>query len=150
LAAAHGATDPAGEPTPILHRCLDPSRVLVSTQGRVFVADVGVTEVAAWLPAGTVEPPSIAPGFVAPELHLGAAASRESDVFAAAAIVWSLFAGAPPLIDPGGGSRPERATRFRGDVPQQIAAALDQALSPSAKLRTIPSADLVRMFVRAS
>ncbi len=82
LAAAHRSG--------VLHRDLKPANVMIDGRGLARITDFGLAiasgEADQTKPAGT-------PGYVAPELFRGAAASVQSDLYALGLVLYELFTG---------------------------------------------------------
>jgi tetratricopeptide (TPR) repeat protein len=86
-----------------LHRDLKPSNIMLTPSGRVVILDFGLAE---HIPAKASDrlghrnpssgPPSGTPGYMAPELALGTAATRASDWYAFGVIVSVLTTGRLP------------------------------------------------------
>lgn len=80
-----------------MHRDIKPSNLIVTSSGRVKVADFGIarmdasdlTQVGVML--GT-------PGYMAPEQYLGATTDRRADIFAAGVIFYQMISGVKPFI----------------------------------------------------
>jgi serine/threonine-protein kinase len=94
LAAAHGARHPeTGEFSPVIHRDVSPSNVLVSSHGEVKLADFGVARiggVSEETPAGTLVGTY---GYMAPEQIMGDGVTVRADVYAAGLLLWEMLAG---------------------------------------------------------
>jgi eukaryotic-like serine/threonine-protein kinase len=141
LAHAHACVDEDGNPSPVIHRNVQPENVLVSWDGRVKLAGFGLGKILGQTPdsvAGTV---TGTPGFMAPEQARGEHATMRSDVYGLGALMWSLFADAELPTD---GQRPASMSTLRPDIPREIAAAIDAALEPSPDKRRITCHDLAQ------
>jgi hypothetical protein len=128
LAAAHAAG--------VVHRDVKPANVLFDDAGRPALADFGVALSQDATLVLTRESAVVGtPGFVAPEVARGEAASPASDVFALGATLLYALTGLPPY----GGGDPVlqivRAARGEAPVlppglPDELAARLGRMLSP--------------------
>jgi serine/threonine-protein kinase len=94
LHAAHDATDERGRPLGIVHRDVSPHNVLVGADGVARLLDFGVAKAAGRMQtttrAGTVKGKM---AYMAPEQLRGGLATRRSDVYAAAIVLWEMLAG---------------------------------------------------------
>lgn len=91
LAAGIGALHAAGK----LHCDLKPSNVMLTPEGRVVILDFGLSEEIRARPRARCHAhTSGTPGYLAPELSMGAAATPASDWYAFGVILRELFGGA--------------------------------------------------------
>jgi eukaryotic-like serine/threonine-protein kinase len=159
LEHAHGSRafhDPARPPradtTPIVHRDVSPSNVLLDWQGGVKVADFGIAKVIGVSPPTRIGLVKGTLGCMAPEQARGDAVDERADVYAAALLAWRLATGRVPFAKH---ERDEfellRAMRnprikplgvIRPDLPEPILEAIVQALEPDPARRDISAAQL--------
>ncbi len=94
LSAAHDAHNPdTGDPTPVIHRDVNPSNVLIPWDGHAKLADFGIAkiqgsgeaETSQGLIKGTY-------GYMAPEQVRGERVTIRTDVYAASLVLWELLA----------------------------------------------------------
>jgi hypothetical protein len=94
LHAAHDVRDEQGDPLGIVHRDVSPQNVMVGTDGVARVLDFGVAKAAGRLQetgdSGALKG-KIA--YMAPEQITGGVVTRQTDVYAAAVVLWELFTG---------------------------------------------------------
>jgi hypothetical protein len=94
LHAAHEVRDEQGDPLGIVHRDVSPQNVMVGTDGVARVLDFGVAKAAGRLQetgdSGALKG-KIA--YMAPEQITGGTVTRQTDVYAAAVVLWELFTG---------------------------------------------------------
>jgi serine/threonine-protein kinase len=93
LHAAHEARDEKGVVMGLVHRDVSPQNVLVGVDGIARVLDFGVARAVG---AKQDTDPGVLKGkhsYMAPELIGGGTATRQSDVFSAATLLWELLAG---------------------------------------------------------
>jgi hypothetical protein len=122
----------------VVHRDVKPANLVLADHGVVLV-DFGIAREAT---EGTDRGTGAigTPRYIAPEVLAGGMVSARSDVFGAAATLWTLIAGEPP----GYLERASIAAQVPG-VPRHVDAALRAALDPDPYLRTVS----VEAFARA-
>jgi serine/threonine-protein kinase len=93
LHAAHEARDERGVPLHIVHRDVTPQNILVGIDGVARLLDFGVAKAAGR--AQTTREGQIKGklSYMAPEQLLGTGVTRETDVYAAAVVLWEMLAG---------------------------------------------------------
>jgi hypothetical protein len=143
LADLHEATGPDGRTLGAVHRDVNPSNVLVSREGRVKLADLGVVHVEAG------DEPTIAGlkgtlSYMAPEQLLGRPVDRRADLYAAGLVAWESLTGVParPAGMTGIAELLDARTRLpsppgslRPDVPPALDAVVLAALEPDPAAR---------------
>jgi serine/threonine-protein kinase len=137
LAAAHDSG--------ILHRDLKPSNVMLDGSGNVRILDFGIAavigEVAAKPSAGT-------PGFLAPELLLGAAPSVQSDLYAWGLVVCYATIGQLPTENTNSSFPPavedlRRSQIVLRDSALSLASLVQACLNPDPTLRPRSAREIV-------
>jgi serine/threonine protein kinase len=157
LAYAHGFREPSGQATPIVHRDVSPSNVLLDWSGGVKIADFGIAKVLGVSPATRVGLVKGTFGCMAPEQARGEPVDQRADVYAAALLAWRLATGRVPF---GKHQKDElellRAMRnphikplsaIRPELPESLLDAIARSLEPDPERRTITAAqfgDVVR------
>jgi serine/threonine protein kinase len=93
LHAAHEARNEQGEPLDLVHRDVSPQNVLVGVDGIPRVVDFGVAKAAGRLQTTREGQLKGKLPYMAPEQVQGLEATRRSDVFAAAIVLWEMLTG---------------------------------------------------------
>lgn len=143
LGAAHERLDENGQLSPVVHRDVSPSNVLLGTNGTVKLTDFGLARA---MDRASMTRPNVIKGklaYCAPELITGAKASGQSDLFALGVVLWEalaqqrLFTGKNDLevlLSVRKGEIP-RLSEMRTDIPGALEMAIHQALEPDPKDR---------------
>jgi eukaryotic-like serine/threonine-protein kinase len=160
LAYAHAFRDERGQPTPIVHRDVSPSNVLLDWTGGVKIADFGIAKVLGVSPSTRVGLVKGTLGCMAPEQARGDAVDERADVYAAGLLAWRLATGRVPFAKHGKDEiellRAMRNPRIkplgsiRPDLPEPLVDAVSRALEPEPERRRITAAefaDAVRSHV---
>ncbi|HEY8087664.1 MAG TPA: serine/threonine-protein kinase, partial [Polyangiaceae bacterium] len=153
LSAAHSARDPAtGEFSPVIHRDVNPSNVLIPWDGHVKIADFGIAKVAGIsgdTQAGFIKGTY---GYMAPEQVRGEAVTVRTDVYAACLLFWELLAGRKAIVR--GSSSDLEVLRamaepkfpalaaLRPDLPGPLLDAIERGLQPDPDRRAITADEL--------
>ena len=138
----------------ILHRDVKPSNVLLDAAGTAALSDFGLAR-AADSTRVTREGQIVGtPDYLAPELIEGAEATRASDLYALACLLYECVAGAPPFA--GGGAAatgfahlvepPPDPRELRPEVPAAVAEALLSGLQKDPAARPTTATALARML----
>ena len=137
LAQAHGAADASGELAAICHGHLSPAQIVVLSSGEVRIEGFGLGAL-----VGTEAVPR-APGYQAPEEAKGGRVTPRGDLYAAAAILWTLLGGAEP---PATGGPKLSLDPIRDRTSAALLQALDRALEPLLTRRKITAAELEQVL----
>lgn len=138
LAAAHGRVAENGETSPVIHRDVSPSNVLLGTNGTVKLVDFGLARA---MDRASMTRPNVIKGklaYCAPELITGAKAGPHSDMFALSVVLWEslaqqrLFTGKNDLevllsVRKG---EIQSLSELRSDLPGALVSAIHQGLEP--------------------
>jgi serine/threonine-protein kinase len=160
LAYAHGFRDEGGQPTPIVHRDVSPSNVLLDWSGGVKIADFGIAKVLGVSPGTRYGIVKGTLGCMAPEQARGEPVDERADVYAAALLAWRLATGRVPfrkhlMKDEFELLRAMRNPRIpplgvlRPDLPEPLLQGLERALEPDRDQRKVTAEELAET-VRAS
>jgi serine/threonine-protein kinase len=129
LHAAHEARGEDGRPLGLVHRDVSPQNVVVGVDGMARVLDFGIAKA---LRKNHVTAEGRVKGkiaYIAPEQLVGAALTRQADVYAAGVVLWEALAGRHLFDEPNEGALVSRV--LEGQVPPpsafapNIGAALD-------------------------
>jgi serine/threonine protein kinase len=163
LAYAHGFCDDGNRETPIVHRDVSPSNVLLDWSGGVKIADFGIAKVLGVSPGTRVGIVKGTLGCMAPEQARGEAVDQRADVYAAALLAWRLATGRVPfgrhqkdeyeLLRAMRNPRIAPLASLRPDLPEPLLDAVARALEPERDRRTITAgelADVVRAHMDVS
>jgi serine/threonine-protein kinase len=160
LAYAHGFRDEGGNPTPIVHRDVSPSNVLLDWSGGVKIADFGIAKVLGVSPGTRYGIVKGTLGCMAPEQARGEPVDERADVYAAGLLAWRLATGRVPfrkhqkdefeLLRAMRNPRIPPLAVLRPDLPEPLLQALERAMEPERDMRTITASELaavVRRFI---
>jgi serine/threonine-protein kinase len=141
LAYAHAATDDQGVPTPIIHRNLHPSNVVIGADGDVRLTGFGVGKILGRTPDTAIGTIKGTPGYMAPEQARGEPVTAKADTYGMGLLLWSLLTGLKPPQD---GTWPAKISTLRKDLPREIAAVIDASLDRFPGTRRITCGEIER------
>ena len=138
----------------VVHRDVKPDNIMLDENGRVLLADFGISKIAAVSSGSTTiarltESGGVigTPHYMSPEHALGQTVDGRADQYALAVVGFQMLAGDVPFDDETAHAivhlhlnvAPPRLTTIRPDVPPHVAAAIARALSKAAanRYRTI-------------
>src|ERR1700733_1570494 len=93
LHAAHEAKDEHGQPLDIVHRDVSPQNILLGTDGVPRVLDFGVAKAAGRLQTTREGQIKGKVSYMAPEQLHGGDVTRQTDIYAAAVVLWETLVG---------------------------------------------------------
>jgi serine/threonine-protein kinase len=159
LAYAHNFRDDGNQATPIVHRDVSPSNILLDWSGGVKIADFGIAKVLGVSPGTRLGIVKGTLGCMAPEQARGDAVDERADVYAAALLAWRIATGRVPfgkhqkdeyeLLRAMRNPRIKPLSVLRPDLPEALLEGIARALEPERDQRTITAAELADI-VRAS
>jgi hypothetical protein len=155
LADIHDATGPEGNPLRAIHRDVNPSNVLVSRDGEVKLADLGVVRLGA-TDAPTVDGMKGTLAYMAPEQLTGAKLDARTDLYAAGLVAYEALTGLPAR--PAGmvgiaellaarAALPAPPCAVRPGLPEGLDAALLSALDPDPARRPASARAMLGAFL---
>jgi eukaryotic-like serine/threonine-protein kinase len=141
LAHAHAATDESGAATPIIHRNLHPSNVMIGVDGDVRLTGFGVGKILGRTPDTAIGTIKGTPGYMAPEQMRGEPVTAKADTYGLGLLLWSLLTGRKPPSD---GTWPAKIGTLRKDLPREISALIDASLDRFPGTRRITCGEIER------
>jgi serine/threonine-protein kinase len=160
LAAAHSASGADGNPSPIVHRNVNPSTVYVAWDGTIKLGDFSVASV-----SGVVHDPNPgltwgSYGYLAPEQVGGQSAGAHTDVYSAMLVLWELLAGrkaierdsdsSVELLDRMAAPTFPSLDELRPDLDESVREAVRTGLQVDPSKRTIDAAQASEIFRNAT
>ena len=159
LAYAHSLKDEHQTPTPIVHRDVSPSNVLVDWNGGVKLTDFGIAKMIGVSPSTRMGLVKGTLGCMAPEQARGEPVTERADVYAAGLLAWRLATGRVPfakhqrdeyeLLRAMRNPRIKPLSVLRPDLPEPLLDAVAKALVADPERRTLTALDFAGV-VRAS
>ena len=156
LAYAHSFKDDQLQPTPIVHRDVSPSNVLVDWNGGVKLTDFGIAKMIGVSPTTRIGLVKGTLGCMAPEQARGDEVTPRADVYAAALLAWRLATGRVPfakhqrdeyeLLRAMRNPRIKPLAVLRPDLPEPLLGVVARALEPEPHLRTISAAEFAQVI----
>ncbi len=133
---AHRRRDEQLRPLGIVHRDVSPQNVLLSLEGEVKVTDFGIAKA-----QGAIESGKFA--YMSPEQASGFPVDASSDLFSLGVVLYECIAGVSPFAAPTTSETRRRVEasdyspieQVRGDVPEELAAILKQAMAKDPAVR---------------
>jgi serine/threonine-protein kinase len=140
LAHAHGLRDPDGNPTPVVHRDVTPSNLMLDAHGVVKVVDFGIAKPLNEQDSETTSPGSFRgkAAYLAPEVLRGGPITPRVDVYAMGLVLRRMWVSKTELRGATEAETLRRAAApqlrdirtIRPDVPERIARVVDRATAP--------------------
>ena len=151
LEAAHRATDEHGRPLELVHRDVSPQNVLVGADGAARLLDFGVAKASGRSRTTKEGQLRGKVAYMAPE-QLGGEATRATDVYATAAVLWEVIAGRPLFTADSDAMLLARVatgdvvapSAHRSDVPAQLDALVLRGLSREPAMRFGSASEMAR------
>jgi len=147
LAYAHATTDEQGTATPIIHRNLHPSNVVIGADGDVRLTGFGVGKILGRTPDTAIGTIKGTPGYMAPEQARGEPVTAKADTYGLGLLLWTLLSGRKPPSD---GTWPAKISTIRKDLPREIAAVIDAALDRFPGTRRITCSEIERWLGKSA
>lgn len=151
VAHAHAVTDEAGSKTPVLHRAISPSVILVAPDGTVKLTGFGLAKILDRSPESALGLVKGAAGYLSPEQARGEPATERSDTWSVAMLCHRLFSSRTTITEgvlPVVARRPTLLGSIRADLARELAAAVDAGLDEDPTRRSITCAELARWIAR--
>ena len=147
LAHAHALTDENGQKTPVIHRDVSPSNVLLARDATVKLSGFGLGKILDRTPDTAIGVVKGTPGYMAPEQAAGERATEKVDVYGAGLLCWQLVTGRAPDPTLQGTKLVEQMAAgnvdaIRKRLPRELVAAIEAALEPDPAAREITCAEL--------
>jgi len=143
LQYAHDLADSNGTPLGLVHRDISPDNILVHRNGSAKVVDFGIAKAANSSGATRTGTLKGKVAYMPPEQLRGEPLDRRTDVFALGVVLYELLGGKRPwdgssevaLIGKIMTEEPQPLSELRPDVPAELAAIVDKALSKDRSTR---------------
>ncbi|MBI2390744.1 MAG: protein kinase [Deltaproteobacteria bacterium] len=150
LAHAHAMTDDAGAPTPVLHRGVSPSAIVIAEGGSVKLSGFGVAQILDSTSDSSVGRAHVGRRRLPPEEAAGAPPSTRGDVWAIGTLALQLLGEHDPVAAALHHTiAVPKLASLRPDLPRELSAALDAAAHRDPDKR-LTCAVLARWIARAS
>ena len=128
LHAAHEAKTERGEPLGIVHRDVSPQNMMVGVDGAPRVLDFGVAKAAGRIQTTREGQLKGKLGYMAPEQIQSTGATRQTDVYAAGAVLWECLTGKRLFQDENDGALLRKVLEARVEPPSKHVADLPPGL----------------------
>ena len=157
LHAAHEATDERGAPLEIVHRDVSPQNLLVGVDGIPRILDFGIARAAGRVATTREGHLKGKLSYMAPEQLHGEPATRRSDVFGAAIVLWETLTGERLFHADFEGAVMERVLfgeiasvrKHRADVPDAVEAIVARGLAQKAQDRFASAQEMAVALAQA-
>ena len=121
----------------MIHRDIKPENILLDARGEVKLIDFGIAKIRDAVTAALTETSIGTPEYVSPEMAMGQAVDRRTDIYSVGAVMYEIFCGTPPFR--GGGlvsilrrhvaERPKPPRVLVPEIPPALEATMLRALA---------------------